>query len=63
VRPAANKPEQRTRLYKSGSVKVVGAIYDVASGRVNWLPAERVEEILKRVEASPDKETEVFAAF
>jgi carbonic anhydrase len=50
-------------LFKAGTVKVVGAIYDVASGKVNWLPAERVDEILKRVEASHDKETDVFAAY
>jgi carbonic anhydrase len=50
-------------LYKAGTVKVVGAIYDVASGKVDWLPAERVEEILEKVEASPEKETEVFAAY
>lgn len=50
-------------LYKAGTVKVVGAIYDVASGKVNWLPEERVQGILEKVEASPDKETEVFAAY
>lgn len=50
-------------LFKAGSVKVVGAIYDVASGKVTWLPEERVGKIFKKVEASPDKETEVFAAY
>lgn len=50
-------------LYKAGTVKVVGAIYDVTSGKVSWLPAERVQGILEKVEASPDKETEVFAAY
>jgi carbonic anhydrase len=50
-------------LVKEGRVKVVGAIYDVASGRVSWLPVERVEKILEKVEASPEKETEVFAAY
>jgi carbonic anhydrase len=51
------------QLVKAGSVKVVGAIYDVASGKVTWLPAERVALILDRVEASSEKETEVFAAY
>jgi carbonic anhydrase len=51
------------KMVKVGRVKVVGAIYDVASGRVNWLPVERVEKILKKVEASPGKETEEFAAY
>jgi carbonic anhydrase len=50
-------------LVKAGSVKIVGAIYDVGSGKVNWLPAKKVQEILEKVEASPDKETEVFAAY
>jgi carbonic anhydrase len=50
-------------LVKTGSVKVVGAIYDVASGKVNWLPDEKVHGILEKVEASPEKETEVFAAY
>jgi carbonic anhydrase len=48
-------------LAKSGTVLVTGAIYDLASGRVNWLPQAKVGDILKRVEASPDRETEAFA--
>jgi carbonic anhydrase len=48
---------------KEGRVKVVGAIYDVGTGKVNWLPAEKVDGILQKVEASPDKETEVFADY
>jgi carbonic anhydrase len=50
-------------LVNAGRVKVVGAIYDVASGRVTWLPTENVAVILKKAEASPEKETEVFAAY
>ena len=42
-------------LVKSGAVKVVGAIYDIASGRVNWLPEAKVTEILKQVEANPKR--------
>ena len=48
-------------LSKSGDVLVTGAIYDLASGKVNWLPQAKVGDILKRVEDSPDKETEAFA--
>jgi carbonic anhydrase len=48
-------------LAKSGTVLITGAIYDLASGKVNWLPQTKVGDILKRVEASPDKETEAFA--
>lgn len=53
-------PSVRSMVSK-GTVKVVGAIYDVGVGKVTWLPLEKVAEILKKVEASPDKETEAFA--
>ncbi|RUM93186.1 MAG: carbonic anhydrase [Thermodesulfatator sp.] len=53
-------PETRN-LVKDGSVKVVGAIYDVGTGKIKWLPEEKVMEILKEVEASPDKATNVYA--
>lgn len=49
-------------LVKNRQVKVVGAIYDVGTGKVKWLPDEKPVEILKKVEASPQKETEPFAA-
>lgn len=42
-------------LVKNGKAKVVGAIYDMDTGKVNWLPAEKVPAILKEVEASPDR--------
>ncbi len=48
-------------LVKAGTVKVVGAIYDVGTGKVSWLPAEKSDQILKKVEASTDKETEPYA--
>jgi carbonic anhydrase len=48
-------------LATSGQVLVTGAIYDLGSGKVNWLPQAKVADILKLVEASPDKETEAFA--
>ena len=41
---------------------MVGAIYDVGTGKVRWLPPQKVDSILKKVEASPDRETEPFAA-
>lgn len=49
-------------IVKAGKAKVVGAIYDVGTGKVKWLPLEKVDEILKKVEDSPGKETEPFAA-
>jgi len=48
-------------LVNEGKTKVVGAIYEVGTGQVKWLPEERVEVILKQVEQSPVKETEPYA--
>jgi len=48
-------------LVKSGKTKVVGAIYDVGTGTVNWLPEDKVSQILARVEASPKREMHVLA--
>ncbi len=42
-------------LVNEKKLVVVGAIYDLASGRVNWLPEARVEAILKKVETSPKR--------
>ncbi len=50
------------RLVNEGKVKVVGAIYDVATGKINWLPEEEVSNILTEVEASGKMETEEFAS-
>lgn len=49
-------------IVKEGRAKVVGAIYDVGTGKIEWLATEKVDEIMKRVEASPATETEAFAA-
>ncbi len=38
-------------IVTEGKAKVVGAIYDVCNGKVNWLPESKVAEILKKVEA------------
>ncbi|MFH1157114.1 MAG: carbonic anhydrase [Pseudomonadota bacterium] len=38
-----------------GYAKVLGAIYDVESGSIQWLPQEKTMEILKKVEANPAK--------
>jgi len=47
-------------LVKEGKVKVVGAIYDLGTGKVEWLPQAKIGETLNLVEASPGKETEPF---
>ena len=42
-------------LVKKGTAKVVGAIYDVSTGKINWLPEEKVQTILKRVDKAPGR--------
>ena len=37
------------KLVKQGKVKVIGAIYDLADGKVTWLPEKKVADILARV--------------
>lgn len=54
-------PAVRSIVHK-GKAKVVGAIYDVGTGKVEWLPLEKVDEILARVDALPVKESEPMAS-
>ena len=49
-------------IVKEGKAKVAGAIYEVGTGKVRWLPFEKADAILKAVEASPGRETESLAA-
>ena len=42
-------------MVKSGRVKVAGAIYDVGSGKVSWLPDYPVNQILSAVESNPKR--------
>ena len=48
-------------LVKAGKVKVIGAIYDVSNGRVNWLKEAKVANILADVEADPARAMEAMA--
>jgi carbonic anhydrase len=48
-------------IVKSGKAKVVGAIYDVATGKVNWLPEGKVTEILAKVEQNPGRAMNAMA--
>jgi len=48
-------------IVKSGKAKVVGAIYDVGTGKVKWLPDAKVAEIMKKVEADPKRAMEAMA--
>jgi carbonic anhydrase len=55
-----NSPISR-QLVNDGKTKVVGAIYDVSNGKINWLPEEKSIEILKKVEANPKRAMEAMA--
>lgn len=46
---------------KAGKAKVVGAIYDVSNGKIKWLPEAKTAEILKKVEANPERAMEAMA--
>ncbi len=48
-------------LVNAGKAKVVGAIYDVSDGKINWLPEAKTIEILKKVEANPKRAMEAMA--
>ncbi|HIJ89440.1 MAG: carbonic anhydrase [Desulfobulbaceae bacterium] len=48
-------------LVKSGKVKVVGAIYDVGTGTVKWLPEANTAVLLKKAEANPKRATKAMA--
>ncbi|MFZ5775981.1 MAG: carbonic anhydrase [Thermodesulfobacteriota bacterium] len=48
-------------LVKGGKAKVVGAIYDVGTGNITWLPEEKSAELLKKAEANPKRAKEAMA--
>jgi carbonic anhydrase len=48
-------------LVKSGKAKVVGAIYDVGTGKIEWLPESKVSEILQQVEKNPARAMDAMA--
>lgn len=48
-------------IVKSGDAKVVGAIYDVGSGKIKWLPESTVFNILDGVEKDPNRATNPMA--
>ena len=49
------------QLVNDGKVKVVGAIYDVSTGKIEWLPEEKVTKILAEVEKDPKREMHKLA--
>ena len=48
-------------IVNSGKAKVVGAMYDVGTGIVSWLPEHKTMDILKKVEANPDRAMNAMA--
>jgi carbonic anhydrase len=48
-------------LVKEGKAKVIGAIYDVGTGKIEWLPEEDVTKILDKVEKDPKREMNKLA--
>ncbi|MCF8032775.1 MAG: carbonic anhydrase [Desulfarculaceae bacterium] len=48
-------------LVKANKVMVVGAIYDLADGKVHWLPQDQVGRILAAAEKNPQRATEAMA--
>ncbi|MCH9024068.1 MAG: hypothetical protein IH931_01930, partial [candidate division Zixibacteria bacterium] len=48
-------------LVNSGKLKVVGAIYDVGTGSVRWLPEHKVTQILAKVESNSMREMNAMA--
>ena len=49
-------------IVRSGKAKVVGAIYDVGTGSVKWLPESTPLDILASVESDPHKLTGAMAS-
>lgn len=49
------------QLVAENKVRVVGAIYDLATGRVNWLDEQKPQAILAQVNEDPARDTEPMA--
>ncbi len=48
-------------IVKTGKVKVTGGIYDLPSGKVEWLDSARIDKILKDADTKETRETKEFA--
>ena len=55
------KSPSSRQLVKDETVKVVGAIYDVGTGKINWLKEAMVENILHEVETNPNRAMDAMA--
>jgi carbonic anhydrase len=61
VRDLFMKSPSTRNLVNSGKVKVVGAIYDVGTGKINWLDNGKVTKILTEVERTPGRAMKAMA--
>jgi carbonic anhydrase len=61
IRDLFMKSPASRKLVKDGKAKVVGAIYNVGTGEIVWLPEGRVANILYEVEANPARAIEALA--
>lgn len=50
------------QLVSEGKAKVLGAIYEVGTGKVRWLDEAKTDQILAKVEVDPNRATEALAA-
>ncbi|HCY84131.1 MAG TPA: hypothetical protein DHV36_03245, partial [Desulfobacteraceae bacterium] len=48
-------------IVTTGKAKVVGAIYDVGTGKIDWMPQAPVMQILSNVENNPARQTQAMA--
>lgn len=48
-------------MVEAGKVKVVGAIYDLETGKVLWLPEEKSRQLLDEVNKNPDRAKNAMA--
>lgn len=48
-------------MVKEGKVKVIGALYDVSTGKIEWLPEDKVSSILTEVEKNPKRQMQAMA--
>ncbi len=48
-------------LVTEGKAKVVGAIYDVGTGKIKWLPEEKTLAVMKKIESNPARAIEPMA--
>ncbi len=49
------------KLVKAEKIRVVGAVYDIASGKIEWLDDDRIEADFKKIDGDRDSEKKEYA--